>query len=196
MCGLPCQIQRHAKFLAKTKRKAKVFAGQIHGKVDIVTAVENDLTFGFKHETIAGTGLNHMKGLRQIQPAFFGQHQRLARRHQMNKGQHIGDDLDHRRLADGPDIENLAAHGLQSGAVALKHGRLAANNHRDLAASGQMHAARHRTFERINAIVCGQSGHFDNFLAVIGAHFNPGASPFQSGQNPARAGQHLHGNRR
>ena len=52
--------------------------------------------------------------LRKVDAALFRQHQRFAAGEQMDEREHIGDHLDHRRLADRPDVENPVAHRFQS----------------------------------------------------------------------------------
>ena len=97
-----------------------------------------------------------MERLREIEPAALGEHQRLARRDEMDEGEHVGDHLDHGGAADRADMEDLLAHGFEGGAMALESRRVAADDDGDLARRGQMHAAGDRRLQRLHARLRGE----------------------------------------
>jgi hypothetical protein len=73
----------------------------------------------------------------------------------MNEGQHVGDHLDDRGIAERPHVKNLVSHRLQRRQVQIEQVLVAARQHGDLALGGQMHAAGHRQFHGAHALFGG-----------------------------------------
>ncbi len=103
--------------------KPRSFKRQIHREADVIAAVEDELTFGLVHEAVAGACLDRLEGLGEIEPAALGQHQCLAIGHEMDEGEHVGDDLDHRRRAQWPHVDDLAAHRCKCRAMHFEQAR-------------------------------------------------------------------------
>ncbi len=153
------QVERHAELAAEAEREAEVLAGEIHGEIDVVTAVEDELRLGLVHERVAGRGADDLESRGEIDAAALGQHQRLARGDEVDEGEHVGDDLDHRGRADRADVEDAPPHRRQRGPVALEQLRLAADDDGDLAGLGQMHAAGDGTLQGGDAFLRRLRGH-------------------------------------
>ena len=106
------ELQGHAELAAEPIGKAQVLAREVHCETDVVAAVQDQLAFGFVHEAGTGAGLDGRERLREIEATALGQHERLPRCHEVDEGEHVGDDLDDAGLAQLAHVEDGAAHRL------------------------------------------------------------------------------------
>ena len=131
-----------------------------------------------------------MKRLGEIEPALLRQHQRLAGGDEVDEGQHVGDDLDHRRRADRAHQERARTHRFDCFAVALVEGGVAADQCRDFSRGREVDATGDGALQRLDAPRGGKRRETDNFVAAVGRHLDPGSAPRQAFQQPSRAGEY------
>ena len=105
--------QRHAETASEFDREARVLAGQIHRKSNVIAAVQDDLALGLVDEAVARARGDGLERRAQIDTRLGAQHQCLAGGDQMNEREHIGHHFGDRRLLDATQMDDLAAHRLQ-----------------------------------------------------------------------------------
>ena len=120
-----------------------------------------------------------MVGFGEVDAGAFGEHQGLAAGHEVDEGQHVGDDLDDRGRAQGPHVDDLDAdrpedRGEPGGEVGI-----AAGEHGDLATGREVHAAGNRGLEGPNAAGRRQFGECPDVVPAKGGKLDPGGPPGQ-----------------
>jgi len=80
--------------------------------MDVVAAIENELAFRLVHEARTGAGFDWRKRLGQIEATPLGEHQRLARRHEVYEGEHVVITFMTQALPNSPIWKIFTAHRL------------------------------------------------------------------------------------
>src|SRR5690349_9184015 len=94
-------LQRHTQIPPKLISKPQILTRKVHGESNVVAPIEDQLRLGLMNEAVARARLDGRKGLRQIQPCSLREHQRLACGNEVDECQHVGDDLQYTRFAEG-----------------------------------------------------------------------------------------------
>ena len=144
------------------------------------------------HEARTRAGLDDVVGLREVDAAALGKHQGLASGAQMDEGKHIGDHLDHRRLAERPDMENLAAHRFKRWPVFRKHFGAATDDHCNVTRRRKVHPTCHGALQHLGATRMRHRRKTIEVGLAVGAHLDPGGTLLEALENAALASQHLH----
>ena len=138
------------------------------------------------HKAVTGTGADRAVGGVRVDAVFGRHHHRLGRSDQMDEGQHIGDHLHHRGVAQLAHVDDLPAHGGEQRLHTLVDRLFAADQHGDLARVGQMHPAGHRALQHADAACGGGVVQALQVFEVGGAHLDPDAAGGQVLEHTAR----------
>ena len=91
----------------------------------------------------------------------------------MDESEHVRDHLEVRGAAERSDVEDPSAHRLEERPLSVEHRLVAADDDRDLARRGEVHAARDGRLERCDSVLVRQRRQTQELVAVVRAHVDP-----------------------
>ena len=186
----PGQLERYTELTPESGGEPEVFTREVHGELDVVRAVQDDLALGFVHEAVARTLLDGLERFGQVEPTALGQHERLTTGHQVDEGEHVGDDLDDRGAAERAHVEDGVADGFEQVTMLLEDRFVAAHQHGDIAFGCLVHTAGDGAFEHVEPALDGHGAKPHRFVAIVGAHVDPGAALAKAAEDAVGTGDH------